>query len=846
MQATIKTLVVALESLGFQCQYVDGSLIATNGGRNMSFVEDSQGEAIGMIPDDLRQALQQITEQQVEKRFSQQMLTELGYGEFSPSAAKPTGVGDTNAKALGIKSGEQAVTGEQPQKGPKKPQDSSDLPGDYTGDSENNQPANVPSTGGDSEASKVGPHGAAKTGSPGPNLQGPEKTQGMKVGQSLMQPDAPEADKGDYEGTQVGTIGNVQGDGKDAGGAPSMGKAPAPFPTTQGAQTLAKIPSPGAGKMTVTKATVESVLDDINRTKPIDEFFYFSDQPEGEWPEYEEGYVEAVDQAAQSLLGQSLEELGTEEEILRQSHEQKMSPEAVVQQLAAEAGLEIQDQGLAGGEAGGVEEAVAQVGRAIGKGIGKAAEFGAEVAKGAAKGVGKLAGTAVKGAGRIAGAASKGIEAAGGDLAGDEQDEALINRVIESLPKSFGLMAEIHPGPYISRETLKVIDLERVEEQLTPVLARLILEQPFPPEDEEEEEDEEGAPPPPPPPGEEEEPGGELGDMPPEPGDDEAGMGGPEEPLPGEGEPPEGDAGPEAGAPVDVDIGGAPTPQPVGGEQGEIDIEAGAPEPQIPSDEMSRYQKAKQMCPDCDDREVEELIQVGIVGDLYQALVQQVMAQKAAMAPQAEPLVASQVTTKSSDGSGDQITVFERERRLQQAWKDDPHAFVDTLIDAMTGDPKKVAKAASMVLGIDEADFLKQDAQEARNILQGLSESVRGVRNQLQDIRLSSVGKIQALVGSQFARGAFAAEAQQMMDHLIKLENGLNAFLSSLDRYESEFDQRYQGMVPTEEPGAEEAPPPPEAGGEPEAPPPPPEAPGTMAPPGGEPEPETELEPVGA
>ena len=302
MQVTIKTLVVALESLGFQCQYVDGSLIATNGGRNMSFVEDSQGEAIGTIPDDLRQALQQITEQQVEKRFSQQMLTELGYGEFSPSAAKPTGVGDTNAKALGIKSGEQAVTGEQPQKGPKKPQDASGLPGDYTGDSENNQPANVPSTGGDSEASKVGPHGAAKTGSPGPNLKGPEKTQGMKVGQSLMQPDAPEADKGDYEGTKVGKIGNVQGDGKGAGGVLSMGKSPAPFPTTQGAQTLAKIPSPGAGKMAVTKATVESVLDDIDRTKPIDEFFYFSDQPEGEWPEYEEGYVEAVDQAAQLPL----------------------------------------------------------------------------------------------------------------------------------------------------------------------------------------------------------------------------------------------------------------------------------------------------------------------------------------------------------------------------------------------------------------------------------------------------------------------------------------------------------------------------------------------------------------
>lgn len=842
MQATIKTLVVALESLGYQCQYVDGSLIATNGVNKLSYVEDSQGEAIGTIPDDLRQALQQITEQQVEDRFSKKMLMELGYGEFSPSAAKPTGVGDTNAKALGIKSGEQAVTGEQPQKGPKKPQDSSELPDDFTGGSDNNQPANVPSTGGDSEASKVGPHGATKTGSPGPNLQGPEKTQGMKVGQSLMQPDAPEADKGDYEGTKVGKIGNVQGDGKGAGGVLSMGKAPAPFPTTQGAQTLAKIPSPGAGKMAVTKATVESVLDDIDRTKPIDEFFYFNDQPEGEWPEYEEGYVEAVDQAAQSLLGQTLEELGTEEEILRQSHEQQMSPEAVVQQLAAEAGLEIQDQGLAGG----VGESVAKAGLVIGKGIGKAAEFGAEVAKGAAKGVGKLAGTAVKGVGRVAGAVSKGVEAAGGDLAGDEQDEALINRVIESLPKSFGLMAEIHPGPYISRETLKVIDLNRVEEQLTPVLARLILEQPFPPEeDDEEEDDEEGAPPPPPP--GEEEPGDELGDMPPDPVDDEAGIGGPEEPMPGEGEPPEGAGDPVAGAPVDVDIGGAPTPQPVGGEQGEIGIEAGAPEPQIPPDEMSQYQKAKEMCPGCDDREVEELIQVGIVGDLYQALVQRVMAQKSAMAPQAEPLVASQVTTKSSDGSGDQITVFERERQLQKAWKDDPHAFVDTLIDAMTGDPKKVAKAASMVLGIDEADFLKQDAQDARNILQGLNESVRGVRNQLQDIRLSSVGKIQALVGSQFARGAFAAEAQQMMDHLIKLENGLNAFLSSLDRYESEFDQRYQGMVPTEEQGAEEAPPPPpEAGGEPEAPPPPPEAPGTMAPPGGEPEPETEPVPVGA
>ena len=77
-------------------------------------------------------------------------------------------------------------------------------------------------------------------------------------------------------------------------------------------------------------------------------------------------------------------------------------------------------------------------------------------------------------------------------------------------------------------------------------------------------------------------------------------------------------------------------------------------------------------------------------------------------------------------------------------------------------------------------------------------------------------------------------EHQQMMDHLLRVENGLNAFLESLERYTSSFDERYGNLVPTEEPGGVEGaepPAPPEGGAGAEPPPPPPGEEAAAAPP---------------
>jgi hypothetical protein len=94
------------------------------------------------------------------------------------------------------------------------------------------------------------------------------------------------------------------------------------------------------------------------------------------------------------------------------------------------------------------------------------------------------------------------------------------------------------------------------------------------------------------------------------------------------------------------------------------------------------------------------------------------------------------------------------------------------------------------------------------------------------NVRTGTVGKIQALVGSEFARGAFATESQKMINHLSRVENGLNAFLESLEMYNATFDERYPGQengdVGAQAPeGEAEPPPPPPTEAPAEAPPPP-------------------------
>jgi hypothetical protein len=911
MDFTFKQVVVALESLGYQCQFLDGSLVAQHGTNQLTFVEDSEGNAVGTFPASLSEALGQITETQVEERFSQQRLTEMGYGEFSPSSAKPTGVDDVTGKSLGIDVGDQSVTNEQPQKGPKKPQNSTDLPGDFTGDSNNNDPAKVPGTGGSSKATTVGPHGAASTGKPGaaPDKK-PEKTQAMKVGHSLQQGSAPDKDSGaDYTGTEVGELGNAQGDGKGAGSSPSMGSSPAPLPSTQGAQALPKIPSPGKGKMTVSGATIEAILGEASP----DQLAQQQDTQNTQIAQQNAGkkvYVVSRDAADrpwavsgtfESTTPQSIEDAKESVFTFTQANPQggsvvffsEMDAEEVQQAIAD--GQQPQELGNVEIAQGKVEEgiggAIARGAGAVARGAGKAAgavargagkvagvvgrEMGstARGMKGIAQGAGRAAGAVARGAKKAAGAVARGAQKVGQNVAdmpastaavaGDmgsraakavgadrtasaigrgaarvagglekatggsrefEYEESFKARVLASLPESFNILAEMHPGPHLNRTTFKEIDLAEFERRITPLMARVILEQ--------DDEEDPFAPPMPP-------EGGEGEDLPPEdefggeegapPEEDDAGMGGPED------VPPEGDMGEDPGAPID--IGPEPSPAPVGGEQGPPGIEPGAPEPEVPAGEESRYQQAKQMCPDCDETEIEQLVELGIVGDLYKAMVQRVAARSAEMKAQEEPmaLAASQAAPNGSGRSDDRISVFERERRLSEAWKADRRGFVDNLVDELLADPGKTSRAAEIVLGISEDGYREQDAAEAKGLLDGLLEEVRDVRNQVQNVRLSTVGRIQALVGSKFARGAFATESQQMMDHLLQVENGLNAFLESLSRYTDSFDERYGNLVTPEEPGgvggAEPPPPPPGEGAGAEPPPPPPGEEAAPAPP---------------
>lgn len=928
MQVTMKKLVVALESLGYQCQYIDGSLIADNGAmQKLHFVESSDGEAIGTIPSPVMTALQDITEEQVAERFSAQMLTEMGYGNFSPSAAKPTGVDDITGQSLGIDVGDKTVTDEKPQEGPKKPQNATELPGDFTGDSDNNGPADVPDTGGDTEATTVGPHGASKTGKPGPNNQKPEKTQGIKVGHSLQQPDAPAADKGDYDGTAVGEIKNAAAGQKQQSKVASAGKAPAQLPTDQPAQSDANIPGPGKGKMTVTKATIESVLSGIDEVQTPDEvvaaeqaqndqlasenagksIYVVSRQtPDDAWTmsgNFETTSPDTVANAKESSMefsqsnpqGGSMvifSEMGSDEvqQLLADGQDpaaigspeitngqvESLNEDGVDEVLGAVAGAA--GRGLAGaGKLAG--KALGAAGKAAGKAVGRGAaalakkgvQAAGQAAKKGAQAVGRGAaslakkgatavGSAVKrGAQAVGQAAKKGAQvvgqaaqelgADGGNvgrmvqratdrftggskpataesaltylrigyvLAEDEEKKAIIEELCES---ASGLLTESDYGTILHPETFSPISIREETGKLAPIFVRMILEQ-----------DEDDEFPEPPVAGDEGtdvdidvEPGAEGGEV-----DVEAGA------EPGMDEMPPEDAAGEGGpgAPVDIDIGTEPSPQPVGDEQAGPGLEPGAPEPELAPDQ-SRWAAARQECPDCDDAAIEKLVQVGIVGDLYNELVKSVTAsalqgQQASM--EQEPIVASQKpsqdTTKLSEGSGTQIRTSDVQKRLSEAWEDDPMLFVDSLVDGLDEAPEKLERAASMILGITEEDYRQQDVQEARSILEGLGDQIRDLRNQLQDVRLSSVGKVQALVGSEFSRGAFAAEAQQMMDHLIKVEENLNAFLNSLGRRIEEFDQRYPGLVTTEEPdlgGEAPAPEAPEAAAAEEPAPPPPE-----------------------
>jgi hypothetical protein len=820
MDVHLTKLVVALESLGYQCQYLDGALVATNGANRLSYSEDSRGNAVGTFPASVTEALRSVSDRKVKRRFNGKTLEEMGYVNFSPSKDKATGTDDVTSKKLGVDSGDQTVTDETPQKGPKKPQKSSELPNEYTGGSDNNDPHGLPDTGGDAEYTKVGPHGAAKTGKPGPNMGKPEKTQGMKVGHSLQQPESPDADKGNYTGSKVGFIGN-SGSALTAG-ATSKGSSPAPLPKDQSAQSLPKIPSPGKGKMTVASKSLESLIasadNRISEEAPGRSLFVMTRRNPGEsWAMSGTfGLDDAGRKSSQDLISEfSSANPGGSALVVSSARESS----EVHQHLA---------DGRNPNELGEVEISVGQmesVQAVTEAGIGYSGEY-SEIynkAKKAAKL--RLAGN-VEAAQKIEREVDRLVDEAGSEEAEEaaqsgmedgQFDESskirkkltpkLMESVLREFQGSLGILRSRNYGPVLHPETFRPIDLDEVEKKLTPIFARMILEQ----DDEDEfdtEEDEPGLP------GEDDEDplAAELGMAPDstDSPDDQAGMGGPGigddfGDFDAEGVPP-GDApgmqDPTSnGAPIDIDIGGGPSPQPIGGEQGGPGIEPGAPEPQL-SPDQSRWAAAREQCPDCDDAALEKLVQVGIIGDLYNELVQRVTATSLQRGRAAEPIVASKNPKKLptgahnlTEGSEESISEFERRQRLSEAWDEDPVLFVDALVEGLSQDPSKISRAALMALGLDEDDYKSQDARDAKSILQGLGEQIRSVRNSLQDVRLASVGKIQALVGSRFARGAFTTEAQQMMTHLNRAEDMLNSFLESLDRYEEEFDSRYGSLI---------------------------------------------------
>lgn len=438
MNFNIKNVVVALEECGYQCQYLEGTLTASKGSDTRYFVENSKEEAIGSYPDEVTKKLKSLTEAKVNARFSSQTLNEMGYGNFSPSADKPTGTEAPSTNRFKVKPGEKAVTDDNPEKpkgmkGIDSPVDDKELPKEFTGGSKNNEDPNVPNTEKGAKTT-VGATGGGKNA--GANkTKNTEKGQKMSVGNSLYQQDASDRNKGDnYTGTKVGELGSKKGDGGGSKVA-NAGDMPADLPKDQPAQSVAKIPSVKAGKMAVTGTTVESVLSSMFEATNGDAMMAQAD--------------EESKQKAQQLSGQNLILLTQSKEggwNVGSSFEKGWSPSDYLNVKEA-ANSHITTGGSAAkvivtGEpveqirellsknpstdpaTFGQEVMMTEVLGAIAKGIGSVAKGAANLAGGAVKGAAKGVGALAKGAGNVAGKVANTAAGAVGSAARGATDLA--------------------------------------------------------------------------------------------------------------------------------------------------------------------------------------------------------------------------------------------------------------------------------------------------------------------------------------------------------------------------------------------------------------------------------------
>ncbi len=824
MSVKYSALPEVLQGLGYTVQEMAGELHAKRGETTLMYVENAEGEAIGIMPSEVRDA-----------------LAEQGYGSFKPSDAAPTGTEGTGSDKFKVKTGAQAQSGDLSGSS-KVDTKGKELPPEYRSHGKNNEDPKHPSTKSGGQGPKVGSYDAGGGKDAGPDTSDAGRSSdGIKVA-DIYPPNEPGSD---YAGTKVGSVSGVNtGPGRGGGKAPAGGTLPQGLQKTQGAQAgTAKIPGPGPGVMAVKRSSVESALGEAyvpagdprkaegggikragvykgGKTTPgstkkggVEAGPLKPERKPGESnADYqkrmlaykkstsEESMTEAEPQGRFAVLltresrgdqwavSKSVENTPDNLQGLQQQADQTINQGG--EDMAA--AIFVTDSELAEIPDSGADVAeisdpvdgqiVSQHGMAdegIGAAIAKGGRVAADVAKGVGRAAGSIGGVAARGAGAVGKAVGKGVGAAGKDIeksaAGKHKGE-----IEDDEDESHHETLQICPHCFVP------MSMRLLAEGISVEQAKSILEQ-LPGEDEEEEDEEDA-------------------DLSPE-------LAGETPPDAGEMPPPEGDVGlppPPEGEPPPVEEPPPPPPPAAGGPPPE-----GAP----PEGAGSAEGVDGVPCPNCGQDVRQKLEVAGVLQNLAHEIYARAAgaAHGATAESQEDGLQAA--TNVSSRATQQQETLGEKQARLSTAWNENPDEFVEALVEGVVRNPDLTDKAANMVLGIVEQSFRDKDAEDAASILEELDEDVRAVRNRVMDIRLAKVGKIQSLVGSKYGRGTFIVQAQRMMDHLSEVEDSLTNFLTAVEKHKRQFERRYPGRLSTlqqPEMGTEPAP---EMGGaEPEGP----------------------------
>ncbi|KKN96647.1 hypothetical protein LCGC14_0162910, partial [marine sediment metagenome] len=624
MQVQYDTLPEVLQNLGYTVQEMEGELVANRGGMRLLFVRNSEGEAIGIVPSEVREA-----------------LTEQGYGNFKPSSAAPTGTEGTGSEKFKVKTGEQAQAGDLTGSD-KVDTKGKELPPEYRSHGKNNEDPKHPSTKSGAEGPSVGAHGGGK--SPGANTSDDSgrHSDGIEVA-DIYPPNVPGSN---YTGTKVGSVsGSNLGPGKGGGKAPQGGTAPAGLEKTQGAQAgVAKIPGPGPGVMAVKRSSMESAFGEAyvpggdpraaagggirragvykgGKTTPgrtakgkVEAGPLKPERKPGESnADYQkrmlaykksvsqESMTEAEPQGRFAILltresvgtdwavSKSLENTPENLQALQNEADQTVAAGAedigaaifVTDSELGEIPDSARDMNDIVGQTGG--QVVSQHGMAqegVGAVIAKAGRTAADVAKGAGRAAGSIGGVAARGAGALGKAVGTGVGVAGKSVeksaAGKHADE------IEDDDESHHESLQICPHCFVP------MDLQQLAEGISTEQAIAILEQ-FPGDEDEEEEDDDLEP--------------ELaGEAPPE---------GDEEPMPPEGGEEMAGEEPTAGEPPPLPPDAPPPPPPPSAEAPPLDAPAGGAGMDAGADTAGGVP-----CPNCGEDVRQKLEVAGILQNL--------------------------------------------------------------------------------------------------------------------------------------------------------------------------------------------------------------------------------------